>query len=246
MNKPSAPFALCPNMHKETDFGLWAAGYVLEAVGAGLVQVGQDAVDGPNVFAATRGNLKSAYLTNSNDLFALQSEIVNYNPTNRTVYLELDLEYLEQKPSDYLDASTIVVSATGCAAPIYMVPKSARQFNHTSEPFEITQDGYIVNTSKLMTILKLKSLLIRDIGGHLHDGGIAIELWVNNVLACRSLPTYGKPKNAGPDFPETIIDMETCETPFRIHKKDLLRVVTYYDIDKHPQYVSLQPFNHRL
>ena len=93
-------------------------------------------------------------MTNKDDLFALQSEIVNYNPTNRTIFLEIDLEYLENKPKEYLDASTMVISATGCAAPIYMVPKTARQFNHTSEPFEITQNGYIVNTSELMTISK--------------------------------------------------------------------------------------------
>jgi hypothetical protein len=147
MSKPSAPFALCPNMHNEKSIGLWAAGYVLEAVGAGLIQVGQDAVEGANIFTSQESRLRSGFLTNNDDLFLLQAEIVNYNPTNRTVFMTLELEYLEAKPMDYLDASTITISATGCNVPGYKPPPGARQYNHTSEPFEITQNGYIINTS---------------------------------------------------------------------------------------------------
>ena len=154
MSKPSAPFALCPNMHKEETIGLWTAGYVLEAVGAGLIQVGQDAVGGANIFTPKQGNVRSAFLTNKDDLFVLQAEIVNYNPSNQTVFLTLELEYLEKKPSDYLDASTIVLSANGCSNPAYMVPSTEKKFNYTSLPFEITQDGYIINTSKSLALSK--------------------------------------------------------------------------------------------
>jgi hypothetical protein len=147
MSKPSAPFALCPNMHKETTLGLWTAGYVLEAVGAGLIQVGQDAVEGANRYTAKDGSLRSGFLTNNDDLFLLQAEIVNYSPRNTTVYMTLELEYLEAKPMDYLDASTITLSATGCMPPGYKPPPGAKQYNYTSEPFEMSQNGYIINTS---------------------------------------------------------------------------------------------------
>jgi hypothetical protein len=147
MSKPSAPFALCPNMHKEQTIGLWAAGYVLEAVGAGLIQVGQDAVGDANVFTSGSANIRSAFLTNKDDMFGLQAEIVNYNPTNRTVYLALELEYLEDKPTDFLDASTMTLSATGCMPPGYRPPNNEKKYNYSSEPIEITQNGYIVNTS---------------------------------------------------------------------------------------------------
>jgi hypothetical protein len=153
MHKPSAPFALCPHMHKEQTLGIWAAGYVLEAVGAGLIQVGNDAVGGANVFSPMKGNVRSAFLTNNDDLFVLQAEIVNYHPENRTVFLEMELEYLDQKPNDYLDASTMVLSVNGCEKPAYFVPTTQKQFNYTSENFEITQDGYIVNASTLTAML---------------------------------------------------------------------------------------------
>jgi hypothetical protein len=140
-------------MHKEETIGLWTAGYVLEAVGAGLIQVGQDAAGDPNVFQSQSPDIRSAFLTNSDDLFGLQAEIVNYNPTNRTVYFTLELEYLNSKPEGVLDASTITLSATGCMPPGYRPPQQEKKYNYTSEPFEITQNGYIINARKYSNTL---------------------------------------------------------------------------------------------
>src|ERR1700760_937780 len=95
MSKPAAPFALCPKMNSNTSPGLRAAGYFFEAVGAGLIQVGNDAVYDPNLYFTKTGKIKSGFLTNKNDLFFLQAEIVNYYPSNRTVYLNLELEYFD-------------------------------------------------------------------------------------------------------------------------------------------------------
>jgi hypothetical protein len=145
MSKPTAPFALCPNLHNEEKFGLWLAGYALEAVGAGLVQVGNDAYDDPNIFMSKKEGFKSAFLTNTDDLWALQAEIVNYNPTNRTVFLNMDLEYFDHKPEGYLDTSTVVVSATGCDPPLYRAPSTEKKFTFTSKEMAISQNGFIVN-----------------------------------------------------------------------------------------------------
>jgi hypothetical protein len=148
MSKPTAPFALCAGQHDEERWGMWLAGYALEAVGAGLIQVGNDAYEDPNVFMSKKDGFRSAFLTNTDDLFGLQAEIVNYNPTNRTVYLNMDLEYLDHKPEGYLDTSTVVVSATGCKPPGYKVPKTERKFVFTSDDMGISQNGYIVNARK--------------------------------------------------------------------------------------------------
>jgi len=126
----------------------WAMGYFMESVGAGLVQVGNDAYGGANIFSPQNGDIKSAFLTGRDDTFGMQAEIVNYNEFNRSVFLNMELEYLEKKPEDWLDASTIVLSATGCKDPGYRPPSGAKQYNHTSEPFAITNNGYIVNARK--------------------------------------------------------------------------------------------------
>src|ERR1700761_5951922 len=155
MSKPSPPFALCPNMHKEKTWGLWTAGYVLEAVGAGLIQVGNDAALDPNLYYSKGGTIKSAFLTNKDDIFLMEAEIVNYNPSNRTVYLALELEYLDRETkqsfavdtnpdadrvesgSEVLDASTVVLSAEGCMPPGYMPPQKEKKYTHVSEKFEM-------------------------------------------------------------------------------------------------------------
>jgi len=148
MAKPTAPFALCPKDHNEERLALWLAGYALEAVGAGLVQVGNDAYDDPNIFMSRKDGFKSAFLTYDDDLFGLQAEIVNSNPTNRTVFLNMELEYLDNRPDGYLDTSTVVVSATGCDVPDYRAPLTEKKFTFTSKDIAISQNGFIVNARK--------------------------------------------------------------------------------------------------
>ena len=118
------------------------------SLGAGLIEVGNDANHDPNYFGAQNGQAKAAFMTGKDDTFLLQAEIVNYNPTNRSIYLAMELEYMEQQPKDWMDSSTIVVSATGCGNPLYKPPPGATKYNHTSAPFIIKHDGYIVNARK--------------------------------------------------------------------------------------------------
>jgi hypothetical protein len=220
MNKPTAPFAMCPGVHSEAKWSEWLSGYIVEAVGAGLIQTGNDVVHEPNFYGTRRGNLKSAFLTGLNDLYLMQAEIVNYNPTNKTVFLTMELEYLDDRPKNWVDSSTVVLSATGCAPPGYQPPDHSAKFNHTSKKFEIKQNGWIINTR-----------------GHLHDGGTAIELWLDNKLICHSVPTYGPPPGGKVDSGLTIVDMSWCYDPVRIKKGDTLTVKTFYDTTVHPLYV---------
>jgi len=217
LSKPNAPFALCPNRHQENKLGLWLSGYALEATGAGLLSVGNDAYEEANIYMNTKNQVKSAFLTMSDDLFGVSAEIVNYNKDNRTVYLDIELEYFDHKPDGYLDAANVVVSATGCELPGYRPPNNERKFTYVSEPFFMEQDGWIVNAR-----------------GHLHDGGSALEIYKNNKLACQSLPTYGREPGANPDVPETIISMSWCHDAIRFFKGDNLTIKSHYDVDAHP------------
>jgi hypothetical protein len=190
---------------------------VVEAIGAGLVQTGNDAVHDPNFYGTKKGDMKSAFLTGLNDMFLMQAEIVNYNPTNRTVFLTIELEYLDEKPQNYIDASTVILSATGCGSPGYKPPQGATNYNHTSKEFKIKQNGWMVNAR-----------------GHLHDGGTSIQLWHNDKMVCNSLPTYGLPPGAQPGSGETILDMSWCYDPVKLSKGDNLVVKTFYDTKLHP------------
>jgi hypothetical protein len=217
ISKPSAPFALCPNRGREDNVKDWLYGNLVDNIGAGLIQVGNDALGTPNVYfsASDKATFKSAFLTGKNDLFGLQAEIVNYNPANETVFLDLEVEYLEKQPADWLDASTMVLSATGCKDPGYRPPQKELIYTHVSEKVDVQNNGYVVNTR-----------------GHLHDGGTAIEMWHNDKMVCRSLPTYGKAPGAAADAALTITDMSWCHDPVPIKKGDTLQLKTYYDLTK--------------
>jgi hypothetical protein len=77
-------------------------------------------------------------------------------------------------------------------------------------------------------------MITNESGGHLHDGGEKIELWLNDTMVCRSDPTYALPKNAAPNIPLTILEMSWCHDAVRIEIGDRLRVISFYDLEAHP------------
>ena len=73
----------------------------------------------------------------------------------------------------------------------------------------------------------------------MHDGGLAIEMLLNDKVVCRSLPTYGAAPGGGTKQPDgkewqTILEMSRCEDPVEFKKGDGIKLITYYDIDRHP------------
>jgi hypothetical protein len=146
VGKNTAPFAFCPGGHNQKDLVSWGASHVVESIGAGLIQSGNDQVGSLNVYATTKGEMKSAFLTGWDDTFVMEAEIVNYNQENTTVYFTMETEFLPEKPTGYLDSSTVIFSATGCAAPSYHPPPTSKQYNLTSDGFKMTNDGWVINS----------------------------------------------------------------------------------------------------
>lgn len=146
IGKNTAPFAFCPNGHNQKDLVSWGASHVVESVGAGFIQSGNDQVGTPNVYAATSGDMKSAFMTGWDDAFVMEAEIVNYNQENTTIYFTMETEFLTEKPAGYLDSSTVIFSATGCAPPSYRPPPTSKQYNLTSDGFKMTNDGWVINS----------------------------------------------------------------------------------------------------
>jgi hypothetical protein len=81
-------------------------------------------------------------------------------------------------------------------------------------------------------------VLIKRQGGHLHDGGDSVNLYVNGKKECVSKAGYGGPGairvgNDGRKW-ETISSMTQCLTPIRVKKGDQVEVEAHYDINAHP------------
>jgi hypothetical protein len=240
VGKKTAPFAFCPNGHNQKAALPWVASHIVESVGAGLIQSGNDQVGTPNIYAAVKGDKKAAFLTGWDDTFLMEAEIVNYNQENTTIYLTMETEYLTEKPAGYLDSSTVIFSATGCEPPSYHPPKDKKQYNFTSDGFQMTYDGWVINSRKSdpVTFSKIDCLLMMIKGGHLHDGGMAIQMTLNDKVVCESFPTYGAVAGGrkAPNGKEwqTISGMSRCDDPWPFKKGDVIKLVSIYDTEIHP------------
>jgi hypothetical protein len=74
--------------------------------------------------------------------------------------------------------------------------------------------------------------------GHLHDGGEAVNLYLNDKKVCESQAGYGGPgavrvTKDGRKW-ETISSMTDCMDPIPVKKGDKLEIEANYDITKHP------------
>jgi hypothetical protein len=75
-------------------------------------------------------------------------------------------------------------------------------------------------------------------GGHLHDGGVDIDIKVNGRLICDSRATYGGEKGTLKTTDnkvwQTISSMLECTEPIKVSKGDNITVQANYDLEKHP------------
>ena len=63
----------------------------------------------------------------------------------------------------------------------------------------------------------------------------ALEIWLNDTMVCRSVPTYGKPDGVAPNSSDIITAMSWCHEPVPLRKGDVLRVKSHYDLNQHAQ-----------
>ena len=74
-------------------------------------------------------------------------------------------------------------------------------------------------------------------GGHLHDGGEKMQLFLNGRLVCNSTATYGgkggTSKTNGTEW-QTISSMSDCQNALTVRKGDNINMKSFYNTLKHP------------
>jgi hypothetical protein len=73
------------------------------------------------------------------------------------------------------------------------------------------------------------------LAGNFHDGGVAMELYLNGKLICNSEAVYGGEAGTLTDNGqkwETISKMHDCHDPIKVKKDDSLKMVAVYDTVK--------------
>jgi hypothetical protein len=81
-----------------------------------------------NLFTTPDGSFKSGYFIPQASLFMMNAEIVNYRREGVPLYVTTDIEYLEGKQPDYMDASMSLISVTGCDPPDFQPPPGSVSF----------------------------------------------------------------------------------------------------------------------
>jgi hypothetical protein len=205
-------------------------------------------------FVAPEIDFNGGYYVAKTDKLLLSAEIVNYTNDTKQIYCQTEMEYLPGKTPGAIDIGLQVLEVDQCSTPpataattltnmisslsnavtgkpvpqdhkpsmegMIMPPKNQTKWSLQSKEMRLTQDGYI---------------LFRR--GHMHDGGDAVLLKINNHTICESKATYGGgtfSKKGGEGTWDTISRMGECHEPIRVRKGDGVVVEARFDLGMHP------------
>lgn len=183
--------------------------------------------------------VKSVFPLTPGDSFAAQLELMNLNEIVKSVYLTVDWEYVPgPRPAEYKISKAMWLDVTNCGISSVIPPKGKTSFTLSSRPWASTFNGEMLG-----------------VGGHLHDGGVHLNVYVNDKVICKSTPTYtvggahghgrrstlhsGLDRRDGPGGPAAadgkphIGQMTTCSMMGRLKKGDRVKIDAAYDFNKY-------------
>jgi len=189
---------------------------------------GEDNADGLTLYTSTDGTRNSGFHLNKGDTFLANAQLVNYNKEPKKVYVYYDMEWVPGIVGQ--DLKGTLISVTQCGNPTIKLSSSGPT-NTTSGKFYFMEDGNILGAR-----------------AHLHDGGVKVDMFINDKFACASNAVYGekeetnemgghshgdKGREKGPSI-KTINSMTPCVGPIAVKKGDSLSMTVEYDLSKHP------------
>ena len=117
----------------------------------GMSMISGSSEDKGGAFFSTKdGQFNSGYYLGKTDRIVMSGDIVNYTNDTREVYSLLDLQYIEGKPTDYMEAVTQLWSVGQCDGQtgfIHPAP-GVKKFSIKSKPMNVTQPGHFLAFSK--------------------------------------------------------------------------------------------------
>ncbi|KAF2400927.1 hypothetical protein EJ06DRAFT_521587 [Trichodelitschia bisporula] len=173
-----------------------------------------------SAFAARNSNVKSGVYITKSDTFQFTSEIVNYDPVDKEIFLTVDFEWVPGKIPGLLDVGMGALSVDDCFQPVgQFTPPKDRAITYKGAEWTVTEDGYFV-----------------DFTPHIHDGGVNIKVFVNGKEVCESRAVYGVQGGAavidGKKW-ETISAYTPCDKAIPFRKGDKVSMTSEYDLTKY-------------
>jgi hypothetical protein len=191
------------------------------------------------IFTDPEATHKSGYYVAPDDVFLLQTEVLNNEPQEKQFWVSVAYEYLPNKQPGYQNTKTVWISygSPPCSAP---KPDKA--------PADVIPDGNIVPPNDKSFVLKSDEWVspydgdLIAMGGHMHNGGLSTEVYKNDVLICDSQATYEKGTGGGMRLrsrsmgaaDEYLAKMSGCVMPGPVKKGDRFHIVAKYDFTQHP------------
>jgi hypothetical protein len=118
-------------------------------------------------------NEKLGYPLNPADKFDFIVDFMNENKQDKIVYLTMTYDFIEGRPEGFSNFRSIWLDIVECGTSEKAAPKGKDKFVE-KKTWVANLDGDILG-----------------MGGHLHDGGVNLEVRVDNEIECDSVATYG-------------------------------------------------------
>lgn len=134
-----------------------------------------------NYYKAGAGGEGSAYHLDAADKFFYLVELMNMNMNDATVYITMTYDIIDGAlPTGWKEVKTVYLDANACKSSEVPSPKGKTQFTIASKPWKPNVEGPIIDSI-----------------GHLHDGGIDIDILATaSTPLCKSTTIY----SAKPEF----------------------------------------------
>lgn len=120
------------------------------------------------------GGKLAGYHVKPSDSFAFIIDLMNDSGSDKTVYVTMTYDYVDGWPSNMDDMRPVWFDVDQCGLSEASPKSQSGAFEISAWPWSATLDGEVLGY-----------------GGHLHDGGLSVEMSVDGVADCNSVATYG-------------------------------------------------------
>jgi len=113
------------------------------------------------------------------DRFGLITDLMNMNAGAKTVYLTMYYDLVDGHPQGFQEIKPVWFDVAQCGTSEVSGRTPNAKFTIDAGAWVANFDGEILHA-----------------GGHLHDGGVELDLVADGKVVCRSIPTYGTDQEA--------------------------------------------------
>jgi hypothetical protein len=118
--------------------------------------------------------VKVGYPVFAADRFGLIADLMNMNPTKQQVWMTMYYDYVEDHPAGWDEMKPVWFDVAQCGTSEVGGRSPGANFQVSSSPWTANFEGEVMG-----------------VGGHIHDGGVNLEVVTNGQVACNSSAWYG-------------------------------------------------------